>query len=283
MVYLFLRGPLANLTLVIQELRGSGERVSSASSEISSSSQSLSASATQAAASIETTSASAEEVSGMIEINAKNADQAMVLSQAAKDQAVRGKAEVGALIESMGEIAEGSKKIEEIISVIDDIAFQTNLLALNASVEAARAGEQGKGFAVVAEAVRSLALRSAGSAKEINDLIKESVEKISRGYAVAESSGKVLEEIVQSVAKVNQLNTEVSTASKEQSAGVVAINRSIIDLDKVTQANAAVAEESAAAAEQLSHQSQKLADLVDALNDFIGGNDNNGSGGRKAA
>lgn len=282
-VYLFLRGPLANLTLVIQELRGSGERVSSASSEISSSSQSLSASATQAAASIETTSASAEEVSGMIEINAKNADQAMVLSQAAKDQAVRGKAEVGALIESMGEIAEGSKKIEEIISVIDDIAFQTNLLALNASVEAARAGEQGKGFAVVAEAVRSLALRSAGSAKEINDLIKESVEKISRGYAVAESSGKVLEEIVQSVAKVNQLNTEVSTASKEQSAGVVAINRSIIDLDKVTQANAAVAEESAAAAEQLSHQSQKLADLVDALNDFIGGNDNNGSGGRKAA
>jgi methyl-accepting chemotaxis protein len=270
-VYLFLRKPLANLLNAVEQLREAGNNVSTASSAIANSSQSLSSSATEAAASIETTSASAEEVSGMIEINSKNADQAKLLSQSAQDQADKGRAEVLRLISSMNEIASGSKKIEEIISVIDDIAFQTNLLALNASVEAARAGEQGKGFAVVAEAVRALAQRSAGSAKEINDLIKESVEKISKGCVVAEVSGKALEEIVQVVAKVNQLNTEVSSASKEQSSGVAAINQAIVDLDKVTQSNAAIAEESAAAAEELSNQSQKLHHLVESLDGFIQG------------
>lgn len=270
-VYFYLRKPLAELLVVVSHLREAGTNVSKASSEIANSSQSLSSSATEAAASIETTSASAEEVSGMIEINSKNADQAKTLSQAAQDQAEKGRAEVTRLISSMNEISEGSKKIEEIISVIDDIAFQTNLLALNASVEAARAGEQGKGFAVVAEAVRALAQRSAGSAKEINGLIKESVEKISQGCDVAESSGKALEEIVQVVGKVNQLNTEVSSASKEQSSGVASINRAIVDLDKVTQGNAAVAEESAAAAEELSNQSNKLHDLVETLDGFIQG------------
>lgn len=271
LVYLYLRKPLENLLKVVGHLREAGTQVSTASSEIANSSQNLSSSATQAAASIETTSASAEEVSGMIEVNSKNADQAKLLSQSAQEQAEKGRSEVSRLISSMNEIADGSKKIEEIISVIDDIAFQTNLLALNASVEAARAGEQGKGFAVVADAVRALAQRSAGSAKEINDLIKESVEKISHGCGVAESSGKALEEIVQVVGKVNQLNTEVSTASKEQSSGVASINKAIVDLDKVTQGTAAVAEESAAAAEELSNQSQKLHHLVEELDGFIQG------------
>lgn len=271
LVYVFLRKPLVNLLAVVAQLRDAGTKVSTTSSEIASSSQSLSSSATEAAASIERTSASAEEVSGMIKVNSKNADQAKALSQSAQEQAEKGRTEVSRLISSMNEIAEGSKKIEEIISVIDDIAFQTNLLALNASVEAARAGEQGKGFAVVAEAVRALAQRSASSAKEINDLIKDSVEKISHGCGVAKSSGNALEEIVRVVEKVNQLNTEVSTASKEQSTGVASINQAIIDLDKVTQSNAAVAEESAASADELSNQSQKLHELVEELDGFIQG------------
>ncbi|WP_413287493.1 methyl-accepting chemotaxis protein [Bdellovibrio sp. HCB337] len=270
-VYLFLKKPLASISEIVGHLRNAGTQVSGASSEISNSAQNLSGSANKAAATIEATSASAEEVSGMIDINAKNADHAKLLSHEAQEEATKGKIEVTRLISSMNEIAVGSKKIEEIISVIDDIAFQTNLLALNAAVEAARAGEQGKGFAVVAEAVRALAQRSAGSAKEINDLIKESVEKVLQGCGVAESSGKALEKIVQVVEKVNQLNTEVSSASKEQASGVASINQAIVELDKVTQANAAVAEESAAAAEELSNQSHKLHELVESLDGFIQG------------
>lgn len=207
----------------------------------------------------------------MIDVNSKNADEAKNLSQTAQQQAQRGQNEVGQLIGSMNEISRSSKQIEEIVSVIDDIAFQTNLLALNASVEAARAGEQGKGFAVVADAVRTLAQKSAISAKEINELIKDSSAKIAQGCHVAEFSGKALEEIVSVVEKVHHLNTEVSSASKEQAGGVLSINKAIVDLDKTTQTNAAVAEESAAAAEELSNQSHKLHDLVEILNGFIEG------------
>ncbi|AHZ86561.1 hypothetical protein Bb109J_c1226 [Bdellovibrio bacteriovorus] len=271
LVFLVLKAPLANLNRIAQQLREAGEHVSSASREISSSSQNLSTSATQAAASIETTSASAEEVAGMIRINSDNANEAKKLSESAQVRASEGKHEVAALMQSMDQIATGSKKIEEIISVIDDIAFQTNLLALNAAVEAARAGEQGKGFSVVAEAVRGLALRSAASAKEINALIKESVMKISEGCNVAEASGRALEQIVEVVEKVHQLNSDVSAASQEQSQGMNSINKAIAELDSLTQANAAVAEETASSAEELSNQSQKLHNLVGSLNSFIEG------------
>ncbi|UYL09927.1 methyl-accepting chemotaxis protein [Bdellovibrio sp. SKB1291214] len=270
-VSLTLKKPLATLVEVIKELQDSGEKVSYASTEISRASQTLSTSSTQAAASIETTSASTEQVSSMINMNSSNANEAKNLSGEAQVRATEGKNKVQNLIVSMNDIASSSRKIEEITGVIDDIAFQTNLLALNAAVEAARAGEQGKGFSVVAEAVRALAQRSAISAKEITELIKESVEKINHGCEVAESSGNALNQIVTTVEKVNQLNTEVSSASAEQSQGISQINVSITELDKVTQANAAVAEESAAAAEELSGQSAKLHSLVTSLNEFIEG------------
>lgn len=273
-IMVLLRGSLKGLSDIAQQLRDSGEKVSTAGNEISRAAQSLSVSTTQAAASIETTTASTEEVASMIKMNASHAGEAKSLSESAQDRARVGREEVTTLISSMDEIAQSSKKIEEIISVIDDIAFQTNLLALNAAVEAARAGEQGKGFAVVADAVRSLAQRSATSAKEISDLIKDSVSKIGRGYDVAQKSGESLHQIVTVVEKVNHLNTEISVASQEQSQGVDAINKSINELDKVTQSNAASAEESAAASEELSQQSQRLHQLVTDLNQFIDGKTN---------
>ena len=171
----------------------------------------------------------------------------------------------------MDNIAKSSKKIEEIITVIDDIAFQTNLLALNASVEAARAGEQGKGFAVVAEAVRALAQRSATSAKEISGLIKDSVHKIEDGHQVVQSSGTTLSEIVVQIEKLTALNIEISTASNEQSQGVSSINMSINDLDRVTQNNAQAASECATAAEELNSRSQQMHHMVAELIEVVEG------------
>ncbi len=255
-VFYWLRNSLNKLAHVIDELQKSGDVVQQASTEISSSAQSLSSSATQAAASIETTNASSEEVSSVIRQNANHADEAKSLSEVAQNKAVRGRNEVETLINSMTDISVSSKKIEEIITVIDDIAFQTNLLALNAAV---------------AEAVRALAERSSSSAKEISDLIKDSVDKINRGYNVAQESGASLKEIVSAVEKVNVLNVEISHSSHEQTKGVDSINRSIAELDKVTQMNAAAAEQSAAASEELSRQSKKMHHLVNDLNEFITG------------
>jgi methyl-accepting chemotaxis protein len=171
----------------------------------------------------------------------------------------------------MNEISESSKKIEEIITVIDDIAFQTNLLALNAAVEAARAGEQGKGFAVVADAVRSLAQRSSVSAKEISALIKESVEKIGAGYNVAKDSGESLNRIVTAVEKVTTLNVEIANASNEQSQGMSSINKSVLELDKLTQQNAASAEETAASSELLNSKAKQLHQQMLILKEIIEG------------
>ncbi len=260
--FILIRGPLSSLDQIATSLKEAGEQTSLAGNEINVQSQSLSSSTSESAASLEETTASTEEMSSMIKLNADNAESARELSSSCEQKARFGKTEVERLILAMTDISTSSKKIEEIISVIDDISFQTNLLALNAAVEAARAGEQGRGFSVVAEAVRALAQRSAASAKEISSLIKESVEKISQGTRIAEASGVALTEIVSSVEKVASLNTEISGASREQSVGVININKAINELDRVTQQNAASAEETAAASEELSAQSKQLHLLV---------------------
>lgn len=250
-------------------LKDSGNQVSSAITQLSAAGQTLSASSTEAAASLEETVASLEEMSSMVQRNSDNAKQAAALSQTSKDSAEQGQKEINQLIESMHDISKSSKKIEEIISVIDDIAFQTNLLALNASVEAARAGEHGKGFAVVAEAVRSLAQRSAVAAKDINGLIKESVEKVEKGSTVADRSGEVLANIVNSVKKVADLNNEISAASNEQTTGIQQISRAMNQLDQGSQSNAASAEEVAASSEEINAQAQNMQHMVEDLNKVI--------------
>lgn len=250
-------------------LSESGHQVSSAITQLTSAGQGLSESSTEAAASLEETVASLEELSSMVKMNSDNAKQAAALSQSSKDSAEQGQQEINHLIASMQEISASSKKIEEIINVIDDIAFQTNLLALNASVEAARAGEHGKGFAVVAEAVRALAQRSAVAAKDINGLIKDSVEKVEKGSTVADRSGEVLANIVGSVKKVSDLNNEISAASSEQTSGLQQISKAMNQLDQGSQANAAAAEEVAASSEEINAQAQQMKRLVETLNSTI--------------
>jgi methyl-accepting chemotaxis protein len=207
----------------------------------------------------------------MVKLNADNAREALKLSQTSQQAAEQGESEMRRLNDAMGDISTSSKRIEEIINVIDDIAFQTNLLALNAAVEAARAGEQGKGFAVVAEAVRSLAARSASAAKDITSLIKESVVKIDRGSKLADESGVALKNILAAVRKVSELNQQIASASQEQSTGITQISRAMNDLDQSTQRNAASAEEVAASAEQMSAQALLLRDEVENLSRLIDG------------
>ena len=269
-IYL-LRGPMAVLNEIVGRLKVSGEALANSATEVSNASQSLSSSTSEAAASLEETTASTEEISSMIRMSAQNAEEAQNLSAICEKGARAGKEDVDQLIESMNKISGSSKKMEEIITVIDDVAFQTNLLALNAAVEAARAGEQGKGFAVVAEAVRALAQRSAASAKEISDMIKTSVEQIQEGTKVAEKSGHSLSQMVASIEKVSSLNTQVSQASKEQAQGVENINKAINELDKVTQQNAAASEAAAASSEHLGAQSGQIHELVIELNNLLDG------------
>lgn len=263
----------ALLSQVSVRISDSGEQVRSASEQLSIASQQLSAGATEAASSLEETVSSLEELSSMVKLNADNAKEASSLSQSSKGSAEDGETEIKNLISAMTDISSSSKKIEEIINVIDDIAFQTNLLALNAAVEAARAGEQGKGFAVVAEAVRNLAQRSASAAKDITVLIKESVEKITHGSKIADQSGEVLKNIVTSVKKVADLNNEIASASAEQSNGISQISKAMNELDQATQRNAASAEETAASSEEMSAQAIELQGLVGQLTQVIDGGD----------
>jgi methyl-accepting chemotaxis protein len=203
-----------------------------------------------------------EEMTTTVKQNADNAGQANQLAMAARDQAEKGGSVVSQAVKAMADINDASKKIADIIGVIDDIAFQTNLLALNAAVEAARAGEQGRGFAVVASEVRSLAGRSATAAKEIKELIQDSVRKVEDGSVLVTQSGQTLEKIVASVKKVSDIVAEIAAASREQSSGIEQVNRAVMQMDELTQQNAALVEEATAA-------SQAMAEQVRGLNEML--------------
>jgi methyl-accepting chemotaxis protein len=269
--FLFSNSLSKSLAKLSFEISNAANETSSAGQELSQASHSLSSGSSEAAASLEETVASLEELSSMVKQNSDNAKEANSLSEKSRDSAEAGRNEINRLNEAMSAIATGSKKIEEITGVIDDIAFQTNLLALNAAVEAARAGEQGKGFAVVAEAVRELAQRSAVAAKDIAQLIGENVDNSAAGSEIAKNSGSVLGVIVESVKKVADLNQEISTASQEQSTGIEQISKAMNQLDRATQDNAASSEEVAASSEEMSSQAHQLTQIVSQLQSLVYG------------
>ena len=257
-----INGTVTNLIDVVGNIRESSASIATASSEISQGNINLSQRTEEQASSLEETASSMEELTGTVKQNADNARQANQLASGARDQAEKGGSVVSDAIDAMSEINTASKKIADIISVIDEIAFQTNLLALNAAVEAARAGEQGRGFAVVASEVRNLAQRSAGAAKEIKSLINDSVEKVDEGSRLVNESGQTLDEIVGAVKKVSDIIAEIAAASLEQSTGIEQVNQTVSQMDEVTQQNAALVEEAAAASESLDEQARELDQLM---------------------
>jgi methyl-accepting chemotaxis protein len=250
------------LAEIVAEVRVGTETIASASSQIASGNQDLSARTEQQASSLEETASSMEELTSAVRANNDNARQANQLAQSASAVAVQGGAVVSQVVNTMGAINDSSRKIVDIIAVIDGIAFQTNILALNAAVEAARAGEQGRGFAVVASEVRTLAQRSAAAAKEIKELIGNSVEKVEVGSKLVEQAGQTMAEVVSSVQRVTDIMAEISTAGDEQSAGIEQINQAVSEMDTVTQQNAALVEEAAAAAEAMQQQAANLERVV---------------------
>ena len=247
---------------VVGRIQDATDAIRTAAQEISAGNTDLSGRTEQQAASLEETAASMEELTSTVKQNAENAKQANQLAMSASDVARKGGSVVAQVVNTMCAINDSSKKIVDIISVIDGIAFQTNILALNAAVEAARAGEQGRGFAVVASEVRSLAQRSAAAAKEIKSLIGDSVEKVGNGSKLVEQAGHTMEEIVNSVTRVTDIMSEISAASQEQSQGIEQVNQAITQMDEVTQQNAALVEQATAAARQLEEQAGALADSV---------------------
>ncbi len=252
----------AKLYAIITTIQQAAEIVNTSAEEIAQSNVSLSQRTEQQAASLEETAASMEELTGTVQQNADNAKMANQLASSAKEQATTGGEVVGAAINAMTEISSSSKKVTEIISVINEIAFQTNLLALNAAVEAARAGEQGRGFAVVASEVRNLAQRSAAAAKEIKGLIQDSVTKVEEGTKLVNESGQTLGEIVTSVKKVSDIVAEIAAASVEQSSSINQVNKVVMQMDEMVQQNAAAVEETAAASESLKERAKDLKEQV---------------------
>lgn len=251
-----------NLAEIVGGVRQSADSVSIASVQIAQGNHDLSQRTEEQASALEETSASMEELGSTVRHNADNAKQANQLAQGASTVAVKGGEVVGQVVNTMKGINDASKKIADIISVIDGIAFQTNILALNAAVEAARAGEQGRGFAVVASEVRSLAGRSADAAKEIKSLITASVERVEQGTVLVDQAGATMQEIVTAIKHVTDIVGEISSASSEQSSGVAQIGQAVNEMDKVTQQNAALVEQSAAAAESLKAQAVQLSQAM---------------------
>ncbi len=251
-----------NLAKVVGEVRTGTETIATASGQIAAGNQDLSSRTEEQASSLEQTAASMEELTSTVKQNADNARQANQLAVSASEVAVKGGSVVSQVVDTMGSINASSKKIVDIIGVIDGIAFQTNILALNAAVEAARAGEQGRGFAVVASEVRSLAQRSAAAAKEIKTLIGDSVEKVEEGSKQVAEAGRTMEEIVGSVKRVTDIMGEITAASQEQTSGIEQINQAISQMDQVTQQNAALVEEASAAAQSLQEQAGSLVQAV---------------------
>ncbi|WP_454259250.1 methyl-accepting chemotaxis protein [Pseudoxanthomonas mexicana] len=253
---------VAQLTDIVGRIQDASTSINTAAGEIASGNSDLSRRTEQQAANLEETAASMEELTSTVRQNAESARQANQLAQGAAGVASQGGEVVGKVVTTMSDIEQSSKKIAEIISVIDGIAFQTNILALNAAVEAARAGEQGRGFAVVASEVRTLAQRSANAAKEIKDLIENSVSKVADGSALVHQAGATMGEIVASVQRVTDIMAEISAASQEQSAGIEQVNQTIVQMDETTQQNAALVEEASAAARSMEEQAQALSESV---------------------
>lgn len=260
-----LNNALQNLTTTVTTVRAVVAAVAAGSEQITKGSDDLAQRTAEQAAALEETSASMEEMTSTVKQNADNANQGYQLALAARDMADKGGSITAKAVAAMGEINKSSKKIADIITVIDEIAFQTNLLALNAAVEAARAGEHGRGFAVVAAEVRNLAQRSATAAKEIKGLINESNQRVTDGCELVNQSRKTLEEIVGSVKRVTDIIAEITAASQEQAGGIDQVNKAIMQLDETTQQNAALVEETSSAAQSMKEQAVELQRLVEAF------------------
>ena len=252
----------ASLLKTVSAVRAGTETIVGASQEIAAGNLDLSSRTEQQAASLEETASSMEELTGTVRLNADNAQEANLLARQASQLATRGGEVVAQVVSTMASISASSKKIADIIGVIDGIAFQTNILALNAAVEAARAGEQGRGFAVVASEVRNLAQRSAAAAKEIRLLIADSVDKVGAGGRLVDEAGDTMQDIVDGIARVTSIMSEIAGASAEQTVGIEQVNAAIVQMDGVTQQNAALVEQAAAAAASMQEQALALAELV---------------------